>query len=292
MIDFIQYLINGLSVGGLYALVALGYSMVFGILKFVNFAHGDFYMLGAYLVMSFGVLTIPIFYAIPLGILGCSLISVSVNYFIYRPIKHENRLILLISAVALSLLLENSIQLIYSAGSLEFPFSFPDEVIFLGENLIVRQMDIWVIVITTILAFFTQLAVAKTKIGRGIRAVASNRTAALISGVPIDRIISFTFFIGAALATLAGTLQSMINNQIYPLMGISIGLKAFSATVLGGIGSIWGAVFGGFILGVSESVLIGLGWANWKDSLAFVFLILILLIRPQGLFGEKQLIKI
>ena len=278
--------------GGLYALVAVGYSMVFGILKFVNFAHGDLYMLGAYLVMSLGVLAVPLYYAIPLGVLGCASISVAINYFIYRPVKNENRLVLLISAVAVSLLLENLIQLIYTAEVHDFPFSLSDDVILWGERIIIRKMDIWVTLISLLVAFSTWSFVKTTRTGRGIRAVASNRTAALITGVPIDRVISLTFFIGAALATLAGTLQSMITNQINPLMGVSIGLKAFSAAVLGGVGSIWGAVLGGFILGVSESVLIGLGYSIWKDSLAFVFLILVLLTRPQGLFGEKQLIKI
>jgi len=292
VLDFIQYIINGISVGGLYALIAVGYSMVFGILKFVNFAHGDIYMLGAYLVMSLGVLVIPIWYAIPLGVLGCALVSVGINHFIYRPIQSENRLILLISAVAMSLFLENIIQLLFTAEVQSFPFSLPDDVIILGEKIIIRVMDIWITGITIALAFLTWLFVRSTKTGRGIRAVASNRTAALITGVPLDKIVSITFFIGSVLATIAGTMQSMATNQLTPLMGISAGLKAFSAAVLGGVGSIWGSVLGGFILGLSESILIGLGFSTWKDSLAFIFLILILFVRPQGLLGEKQLVKV
>jgi len=292
MLDFIQYLINGVSVGGLYALIAIGYSMVFGILKFVNFAHGDLYMLGAYLVMNLGLLVLPIGFAIPAGVIACAIISVTINYFIYRPITSKNRLILLISAVAVSLLLENLIQLIYTAEVHAFPFSLPDDVLLIGERLIIRQMDIWVTLFTLLLALLTWLFVKKTKLGYGIQAVASNRTAALINGIPIDRIVSLTFFIGGILAALAGTLQSMITNQLHPLMGVAAGLKAFSAAVLGGIGSIWGAVIGGFILGISESILVGLGFSTWKDSLAFVFLIFILLMRPQGLLGKKQLVKV
>lgn len=278
--------------GGLYSLVAVGYSMVFGILKFVNFAHGDLYMLGAYLVMSLGVLAVPVQIAIPLGVLVCALVSVGIQSFIYKPIKTENRLVLLISAVAVSLLLENGVQLIYKAEVRDFPFSLADDVILIGERIIIRKMDIWVTGISLGVAGMTWVFVHLTQAGRGIRAVASNRFAAAITGVPIDRIISITFFIGAALATLAGTLQSMMTNQISPLMGVSMGLKAFSATVLGGVGSIYGAVMGGFLLGISESVLVGLGYSIWKDSLAFAFLILVLLVRPQGLFGKKHLIKV
>jgi len=292
MMNFIQYLINGMSVGGLYALVALGYSMVFGILKFANFAHGDLYMLGAYFVMGLGVLTVPIQFAIPVGMIGCALASVAINYFIYRPVQNENRLILLISAVAVSLFLENIIQAVFSAETRAFPFSFADGILVYGEHLVVRVIDLWVVGVTLLLAYLTSLFVNKTKAGRGIRAVASNRTAALITGVPVDRIISITFFIGACLATVASVFQSVTTNQLTPLMGVSAGLKAFAAAVLGGVGSLWGAVIGGFVLGIAESVLIGIGFSAWKDSLAFVLLITILLVRPQGLFGEKQVVKI
>jgi branched-chain amino acid transport system permease protein len=293
VIALLQYILNGISVGGLYALIAVGYSMVFGILKFVNFAHGDIYMLGAYLVMSLGALTLPIGYSIPLGILACALISVVINHFVYRPVQNENRLILLISAVAVSLFLENVVQLLYTSEVQSFPFSLPDDVLLFADGkLIIRVMDLWITAITLVLALGTWLLVKYTHAGRGIRAVASNRTAAIIAGVPVDRVVALTFFIGSVLATIAGTLQSMATNQLTPLMGISAGLKAFSAAVLGGVGSIWGSVLGGFILGLSESILVGLGFSTWKDSLGFVFLILILLIRPQGLLGEKQFTKV
>ncbi len=290
--DYVQYLINGISVGGLYALIAVGYSMVFGILKFVNFAHGDLYMLGAYLVMSFAALTLPMGYAIPLGILVCALVSVFINYFVYRPIKNQSRLTLLISAVAISLFLENIIQLFFTGEAQAFPFALPDDIIILQDKIVIRVMDLWIVSITLLMAFLTWAFVNKTKAGQGIRAVASNRTAALITGIPIDKIVSLTFFIGAVLATIAGTLQGMSTNQLTPLMGISAGLKAFSAAVLGGVGSIWGSVIGGFILGLSESTLIGIGFSTSKDALAFIFLIGVLLIRPEGLFGKKQLLKI
>ena len=292
MAEVTQFVLNGISVGGLYALVALGYSMVFGVLRFVNFAHGDLYMLGAYLVMSLGILSVPAIYAIPMGMVGCALISVWINHFVYRPKANENRLILLISAVAVSLFLENIVQLIFTAESQPFPFSFGDDILLLGEQIVIRVIDLWIVGVTLILTLVTWFFVQRTKIGRGIRAVASNRTGALIAGVPVDRMITVTFFIGALLATVASVLQSATTNQLTPLMGVAAGLKAFAAAVLGGVGSLWGAVLGGFALGISESVLIGLGFSPWKDSLAFVFLISVLLIRPQGLFGKKQVVKI
>lgn len=287
-----QYFLNGISVGGLYALVAIGYSLVFGLLRFVNFAHGDIYMVGAYLVMSLGALTLPIEYAIPLGIIGCACLSVAINYWIYRPSRHENRLTLLISAVALSLFLENMIEVLFTSEMRTFPFHFSDHILVFGSDWVIRTMDLWIASITLVLASLTWLFVHLSKTGRGIRAVASNRMGAVISGVPLDWVIGITFFLGSALATTAGTLQSMATNQLTPLMGVSAGLKAFSAAIIGGIGSIWGSVLGGFLLGITESILVGEGLSNWKDSLAFVFLIGVLLFRPQGLFGKEHLVKV
>ncbi len=292
MLNLLQSLINGVSVGGLYALIALGYSLVFSILKFVNFAHGDLFMLGAYLVMSLGLLALPLPLALTFGMFGCGLISVFIAKRVYQPLEKQDRLTLLISAVAVSLLLENGVQLFYRAEARSFPFAFNDDIILIGEALVVRHIDILIVSVTAALAICNWVLISKTRIGMAIRAVASNRTAALISGLPVDRIVTTTFFIGAVLATVAGVLQSLTTNQLTPLMGVAAGLKAFAAAVLGGIGSLWGAVFGGLFLGLLESVVIGLGYSEWKDCIAFILLILILLIRPQGLLGQKETVKI
>lgn len=292
MLDFLQYLINGISIGGLYALIALGYSIVFGILKFVNFAHGDLYMLGAYLVMSLGILSMPIAYAWPLGMIGCALISVLINYLIYQPAKNKNRLSLLISAVAVSLFLENTIQLIFTAETQAFPFILTDNIIVILDHIVIRILDLWVIATTLLLTFFTWYFINNTKIGLGIRAVASNQIAAQIVGVPVNRIISLAFFIGAMLATVASVFQSIMTNQLTPVMGVAAGLKAFAASVFVGIGNLWFALIGGLILGITESILIGLGLSPWKDSLVFLLLIFLLLIKPQGLLGNKQVVKV
>lgn len=290
--DFIQFFINGLSIGSLYALIAVGYSMVFGVLKFVNFAHGEIYMLGAYFVMALAMQGSPIWFAILGGMLATGFISVLINKYIYRAFGKDNRLGILISAVCVSMFLQNFVQIAFSPDAISFPFALPGNIILLPKNLIIRVMDLIILAIMLISSTLTWLFIQKTKIGMGIRAVASNTSAAQIIGVPIYKLGSATFFIGGLLATLGGALQGMAINQIIPLMGVGAGLKAFAAAVLGGVGSIWGAVAGAMIIGMAESILIGLGLSLWKDSLAFVILISFLLFRPQGLFGNKQIVKV
>lgn len=295
MTAVLQCLVNGLSIGGLYALVAIGYSLIFGILNFVNFAHGDFYMLGAYLVMSLGIMTLPLWLALPVGLGACAALSVWVYQIVYRPMAKRDRLTLLIAAVAISLLLENGVQLWFGGEAQAFPFALPDDMIietFGDGDLVIRVMDLWIFAIAMLLALGTWAAVRFTKLGLGIRAIASNRAAAVCVGVPVDRAIAVTFFVGAALATVAGTLQSMATNQITPLMGVAAGLKAFVAAVLGGIGSIWGAVLGGLVLGLLDSLLISLGASMWKDVVVFALLIALLLVRPQGFLGREKLVKV
>jgi branched-chain amino acid transport system permease protein len=290
--NLIQYFVNGLAVGGLYALIALGYAMVFSILKFVNFAHGDIYMMGAYITMILGVLSGPLRFALPLGLIGTAMLSVWIYHFVYQPAQNQNRLILLISAVAVSLFLENVIQVLFSAESQPFPFAFQDDILVFADQIVIRTIDLWMIFTALSLAMLTWIFVYKSKMGSGIRAIASNRAAAIMIGIPVDRLISVTFMMGAALATVASVFQSLATNQLTPIMGVAAGLKAFAASALGGTGSLWGAVIGGFFLGISESILIGLGLAAWKDSLAFVLLIFVLLVRPQGLLGQKLVVKI
>ena len=295
MATLVQFLLNGMAIGGLYALVAIGYSLIFGVLNFVNFAHGDFYMLGAYCVMSLGLLALPLWAALPLGMLVCALFSVASYAVVYKPLEKRDRLTLLIAAVAVSLIVENCVQIWYGAEAQSFPFALADDLVtFDGalSDVIVRQMDFWVCGIALTLALGTWLLVRFSKLGLGIRAIASNRMAAQILGVPVDRTIALTFFIGTALATVAGTLQSMATNQLTPMMGIAAGLKAFVAAVLGGIGSIWGAVLGGFVLGFFDSVLVGLGASMWKDTAVYALLIALLLVRPQGFLGRAKAIKV
>lgn len=292
MLEWIQFLINGASLGSLYALIAVGYSLVYGSLKFVNFAHGDLYMLGSYFVMQSALLMFPMWISIPVSFVLCGLMSVLIYKMVYQPLIHGNRLFVLISAVAVSLFLEYAVQIIFSPNAQSFPYQLPDEVFMMDDTLMVRLSDMIITAIALLSAFFTWLFVEKTKIGLAIRAVASNSFSASAMGIPIHRIISVTFFMGAGLATIAGTLQSMSVNQITPFMGIAAGLKAFAAAVLGGIGNIWGAVLGGFLIGFAESLFVGFGYSSLKDSFAYILLIFILFFLPQGLLGKKQLVKV
>jgi branched-chain amino acid transport system permease protein len=292
MIEWLQFFINGASLGSLYALIAVGYSLVYGSLKFVNFAHGDLYMLGSYFVMQSALFAFPMWFSIPFAFVICGLVSVLIYKIVYKPLLQSNRLFVLIAAVAVSLFLESAVQIIFSPNVQSFPYQLPENIIFLGDTLVVRVADIIITSIALGTAFFTWIFIEKTKIGLGIRAVASNSFSASIVGISVHKIISVTFFIGAVLATLAGTLQGMSTNQLTPFMGIAAGLKAFAAAVLGGIGNIWGAVLGGFLIGFAESIFIGFGYSSLKDSFAYVLLIFILFFLPQGLLGKKQLVKV
>lgn len=290
--EIIQFLINGICVGSLYALIAVGYSLVYGTLKFVNFAHGDLYMLGAYFVMQVALFTFPWWATIPIACLSCGLVSALINRLAYQPLRNANRLYVLISAVAVSLFLENLVQVIFSPNVQSFPYQMSSQVLFLGDTIVVRVEDIFITGIALATAFLTWIFIEKTKIGLGIRAVASNSFSAASVGVHVNRIISSAFFIGAVLATVAGTLQGMSTNQIMPFMGIAAGLKAFAAAVLGGIGSIWGAILGGLLIGILESIFIGFGYSGLKDSFSYILLIFVLFFMPQGLLGQKQLVKV
>jgi branched-chain amino acid transport system permease protein len=290
----LQQLVNGLTVGAFYALIALGYTMVYGIIRLINFAHGDVYAVGAFLGLStFGLLSVlgiqhPILTTILAlivsmgltGLLGTILYRVA-----YRPLLHA-RLSILISAIGASLTLEYSLLLIYSPSFLVYPHLFgragPH---FAGIDVTWLQVVIFLSSIVLMAALYT--IVHRTKIGMAMRALAINQDAARLMGVNVNRVIGMTFFLGSALASFAGVLTGLYYSQISFLMGFLIGLKAFTAAVLGGIGNIPGAVVGGFLLGILESLAAGYYSSRWKDVVAFAILIIILVVRPRGLLGER-----
>ncbi len=292
MIDFVQYVIDGLAIGGLYALIAVGYSMVYGVLQMINFAHGELYMLGAYFVMVLLGAGAPLWFGFLAGPLAVGLFAVLMERVAYRPLRGAGRLAPLITAVGLSLFLQYSVQLIFSPNPLSYPSQLSGEILEFGEDIIVRERDVMIFVVTVILTLCLELFVRFTRPGAGIRALAMHPMAARVIGVPINRTIALTFFIGAAMACVAGALQGMAVNQIWPYMGVTSGLKAFAAAVLGGIGVLPGALLGGLVLGVAESLLVGYDLSTYKDGAAFLILILVLLIRPQGLLGKARLVKV
>jgi branched-chain amino acid transport system permease protein len=302
---FVQELVNGLTQGALYALIALGYSMVYGVLKLLNFAHGDLYMIGAFIgyfvIQWFGGstgLTIPV----PLLILimfllaggGCGVLGVVIERFAYRPLRDAPRIAPLITALGVSFFLENAALLLWGASYRSYntsAFVSFSSGIHIGP-LNIDNMRLMTILLSVALMFGLRLIVDRTALGRSMRAVAIDREAAEMLGINVDFTISATFFIGSVLAGVAGVMAGLVFNQVYTLIGFVAGLKAFTAAVVGGIGSIAGAVLGGFVIGIAESMFTGYVSPQYTNLLVFGLLIVVMLVRPSGLLGRVQLQKV
>ena len=295
-----QQLVNGLTLGAVYALIALGYSMVYGVLRLLNFAHGDVYMVGAFI--GYGVMTalapregpliapvLIIFLMFALAMIGCGLLGVVIEQFAYRPLRNSPRIAPLISALGVSFFIQNAIQLTLTA---EYRNYTTERLIApsLGLDLGIVRLSATralVIVAAILLMIVLQYLVRYTRMGKAMRAVSIDREAAAMMGVNVDRVIVFTFFVGSALAGAAGVLTGMVFTRIWHFMGFTAGLKGFTAAVLGGIGSIPGAMLGGFILGLAEAFATGFISSTYKDVIAFVLLVIVLIIRPRGLLGAQ-----
>lgn len=299
MTVFLQQLLNGLSLGAIYALIALGYTMVYGTLQLINFAHGEVYMMGAfaalYLAKATGVdqnPTVPGVLLVALGAMAaCAVLGVTIERVAYRPLRKASRLNLLITAIGVSLLLQNVALL--SFGALQsFPALLPERQWSPLEGLIVRSNDLVTLGVTLVLMVLLTFIVERTQMGRAMRAVSHSRDTAALMGIPVNRVVSFTFAIGSVLAGAAAFLIAVDKHLIRPDMGMTGGLKAFVAAVLGGIGSIPGAVAGGLLLGLSETFVSGYLASTYRDAIAFLLLILILLYRPAGLFGKNTVEKV
>jgi branched-chain amino acid transport system permease protein len=315
MSTFLQQLINGITLGAIYSLIALGYTMVYGVLKLINFAHGDVYMVGAFMgyyiangigvrgaqaiglgansllakgLLGGGTLEPSLFTALLVMLLAmaiCAVIGVVIERLAYRPVRKYSRLTALITAIGVSLLLENGGQVVFGADPKFFPELFKKRNIELFGGASINTADIIVLVTALALMVALQFIVYRTKTGRAMRAVSFNLQSAKLMGINTDRIISFTFALGSALAAAAGVLVAIRIPRIDPLMGILVGLKAFVAAVLGGIGNIPGAMLGGLLIGITETMVVGYLSPTYKDAVAFTILILILLFRPSGLLG-------
>jgi branched-chain amino acid transport system permease protein len=302
---FVQELVNGLTTGSLYALIALGYSMVYGVLKLLNFAQGDLYMLGAFVgyfvIQWFGgpmALTIPV----PLLLLfmfllaggGVGALGVVIERFAYRPLRDAPRIAPLITALGVSFFLENSAQLLFGAQTRVY--NTPD-FISLSNGIHIGPLDIdivriMVIVLSVVLMIGLTLIVNRTRLGRQMRAVAADREAAEMLGINVDYTIAMTFFLGSALAGVAGVMAGLAFNQVTTLMGFVAGLKAFTAAVVGGIGSIPGAMLGGLLIGLAESFATGYISSTYTNLIVFGILIAVMLVRPTGLLGRAPLQKV
>lgn len=292
MTQFFQQVINGLSLGSIYALVALGYTMVYGIIRLINFAHGDMYMLGAY----FGYVAITYFHlpflpSLLIGMGSCAVLGMAIEKIAYRPLRNATRIAALITAIGVSFFLEYATMNVMGSGIKTYP-SVLSEQVFLLQGIRISMQQIYIFTTTIVLMILLQFIVKWTPMGRAMRAVSIDSDAAKLMGINVDATISFTFAIGSALAGAAGILVGLYYNSITPLMGIVPGLKAFIAAVFGGIGIIPGAMFGGFAIGIIETLVSGYGNSLYKDAVVYAILILILLVKPAGLLGKNQKEKV
>ncbi len=296
MSEFLQQTINGLAWGSIYALIALGYTMVYGVLRLINFAHGDIYMIGAMVGYYVGRLLIQGFHGagvlILVGVLAVSMLTCALLGFIiertaYKPLRNAPRINALITAIGISLFLEYAGQFVFGADPKFFPSLIEDGVLLNLNGVIINKIQFIIFLISIALMIGLRFIVMKTRLGKAMRAVSFSHTASQLVGIPLDQIISFTFMMGSALAGAAGVLVGLSNPKVEPLMGIMPGLKAFVAAVLGGIGNIPGALVGGLLMGLSETYVVGYLSSTYRDALAFVLLIFILLIKPAGLFGKS-----
>ena len=276
----------------MYALIAIGYTLVYGVLRFINFAHCDVFMVGAFVGYYAGRnISVP---SVGAGILvmvaamlACAALGIVIERLAYRPLRNRSRLTVLITAIGMSLFLENAGQAVFGANPQPFPQLFPAREFAIGQ-LTLSSKDIVVFLVTVFLLAALQFIVLKTKIGTAMRAVAFNAEAASLMGVNVNLVISFTFGLGSALAAAGGILWAYKFPKIDPLMGVAPGITAFVAAVLGGIGSIPGAALGGLLIGVIETFVKGSRFSTWTDAIAFTTLILILIFRPAGLLGKLQ----
>jgi branched-chain amino acid transport system permease protein len=304
---FFDELVNGLTLGSIYALIALGYTMVYGILKLLNFAHGDVYMVGAFIgffVLDWlggpltpavtGWLAVSIMFAI--AMIGCGGLGVAIERFAYRPLRSAPRIAPLISALGVSIFLQNSALLLWGPQFRDYdtfdligitPYN-------IGTNFFISNVQIFAIATTVGLMILLTLVVSRTRTGKAMRATSFDREAAEMMGISVDRVISFTFFVGSALAAAGGVMFGIVYGQIFSLMGFFAGLKGFTAAVVGGIGSIPGAMLGGYIIGLTEAYATGYlpGGSTYKNLYVFALLIVIFLIRPSGLLGSPVIQKV
>jgi branched-chain amino acid transport system permease protein len=308
--EFLQHLVNGLSVGTIYALVALGYTMVYGVLKLINFAHGDVYMVGAFAgyyvggTLGSGEPSIGRAAVVTIGaMLFCGALGYVIERFAYRPLRQRARLTALITAIGVSFLLEYFFQL---APWFRQPFEFPpgpsprffpilltfDDPVFTVLGVTIPKFDVVAFLVAGGLMIGLQYIVYRTKFGTAMRAVSFDSNVAGLMGIPVNRIISWTFILGSCLAAAAGVINAASRHKIDPLFGLMPGLKAFVAAVLGGIGSVPGAMVGGLVLGLAEEYVAGYAASSYRDAIAFTILILVLLLKPEGLMGRVTVEKV
>lgn len=283
----LQQLVNGLILGSVYALLALGYTMVYGIIKLINFAHGDIYMMGAfigyYLINTYHM---NFFVALVLTMVVTAFLGVVIEFLAYRPLRNSTRIAALITAIGVSFFLEYIMVYFVGADKRAFPQAIETIKYNLG-SISITNVQLIILCVSIVLMVALQFIVKQTKMGKAMRAVSVDSDAAQLMGINVNHTISFTFALGSALAGAAGVLIGLYYNSIDPLMGMTPGIKAFIAAVLGGIGIIPGAALGGVLIGLLETFSISVGWSSFRDAVVYAVLIIILLIRPAGILGKN-----
>ena len=283
----LQQLVNGLILGSVYALIALGYTMVYGIIKLINFAHGDLYMMGAfigyYLINSF---QLNFFLALILTMVLTACLGVLIEFLAYRPLRNSTKIAALITAIGVSFFLEYGMVYLFGANTRAFPQALETVKYNLGP-ITVTNVQLTILGVSVFLMLALQFIVQKTKMGKAMRAVSVDSDAAQLMGINVNSTISFTFALGSALAGAAGVLIGLYYNSVDPLMGMAPGIKAFVAAVLGGIGITPGAALGGFISGLLETLAVTIGLSSYRDAVVYGILIVILLVRPAGILGKN-----
>ncbi|WP_126441227.1 branched-chain amino acid ABC transporter permease [Streptococcus milleri] len=283
----LQQLVNGLILGSVYALLALGYTMVYGIIKLINFAHGDIYMMGAFMgYFLINSLHLNFFLALIWAMIGTATLGVLVEFLAYRPLRNSTRIAALITAIGVSFFLEYVMVYFVGANTRSFP-QVIETVRYSFGPISLTNIQLMILAVSLILMVLLQVIVQKTKMGKAMRAVSVDSDAAQLMGINVNRTISFTFALGSALAGAAGVLIALYYNSLEPLMGMTPGLKSFVAAVLGGIGIIPGAALGGFVIGLLETFATAFGMSDFRDAIVYGILILILLVRPAGILGKN-----
>ena len=285
--QILQQLANGLILGSVYALLALGYTMVYGIIKLINFAHGDIYMIGAFMgYYLINTLHLNFFVALILSMVGTAILGVVIEFLAYRPLRNSTRIAALITALGVSFLLEYGMVFFVGANTRSFPQVIKTVRYTIGP-VSISNIQLMILGISILLMVGLQFIVQKTKMGKAMRAVSVDSDAAQLMGINVNRTISFTFALGSALAGAAGVLIALYYNSLEPLMGMTPGIKSFVAAVLGGIGIIPGAALGGFVIGLLETFATAVGLSDFRDAIVYAILIIILLVRPAGILGKN-----
>ncbi len=289
----IEQLLNGLALGMVYALIAVGYSLVFGVLRLVNFSHGSVYAFGAHMALFFVGLQFGVIPAIVFSIILTGILDILIDKFSLAPLrkKKSKGIAALITTIGIAYIIQNLLMIFFGSQTKPFPAIFDyGYVTVLGISI--KSTQLFILVVSLILLAILTYVVKFTKIGLSMRAVEQNQKAASLMGINVNSVIRFTFFLGGASAAIAGSLISGYYQVVYPNMGFLAGLKAFSAAVLGGIGVLYGSIVGGLVVGVSESYAAALLGGSYRDAVAFIILIIVLLFKPTGLFGKKDITKV